>query len=211
MAEARSAILSRIRQALRGAPEVPRPPEGPLPTSARYRAEVEGDLVGRFVREAEAVGVRVHRSSGGELVQTVAEILRATGVRRVGVAGNVQALIPPLRAVGFAVGGVEVARDADAGVTAADWGLAETGSLVLLSGPAQERLLSLLPPVHVAVLGEDRILTDLDALFDRLDDVPAALTFITGPSRTADIEQTLTPGVHGPGVVHVVVVRGLLP
>ncbi|MDR5708648.1 MAG: lactate utilization protein [Armatimonadota bacterium] len=210
MADARSEILSRIRRALRGAPDLPLPPGGSLCPSARYRTEVGRDLLERFLREAEAVGVRVHRSPGRELVQTVVEILRAEGARRVGVAEEIRALIAPLRAAGFEAGGVEVAREAEAGVTGADWGLAETGSLVLLAGPTQDRLLSLLPPVHIAVLPEDRILPDLDALFERLGDVPTALTFITGPSRTADIEQTLTPGVHGPGVVHVVV-GGSLP
>ncbi len=177
-----------------------------MPEAAPYRAEVEEDLVGRFVREAERLGVRVYRSSWDEVVRVLVEILRAVGARRVGLSEGLQGLRGPLRDAGFEVGGVEVAREAEVGVTGADWGLAETASLVLLASPAQDRLLSLLPPVHVALLPEDRILTDLEALFERLDagEVPSALTFITGPSRTADIEQTLTPGVHGPGVVYVV-------
>ncbi|MDR7416704.1 MAG: LUD domain-containing protein [Armatimonadota bacterium] len=208
MADARSEILSRIRRALRGVQALPLPPEGPVPEAAPYRADLQKDLVGRFVQEAARLGVRVHRSCEGELVRTVSEILRAEGARQVGVAEGVWRLVGPLCAAGFEVGGVEVAREADAGLTGADWGIAETGSLVLLVGPAQDRLLSLLPPVHIALLPEDRIVADLDALFERLApcDLPAALTFITGPSRTADIEQTLTPGVHGPGVVHVVLV-----
>ncbi len=160
--------------------------------------------MGRFVREAQRLGVRVYRSSGDEVVRVLVEILRAEGARRVGLSEGLKELLGPLRDAGFAVGGVEVAREAEVGVTGADWGLAETGSLVLLTGPTQDRLLSLLPPVHVALLPEDRILTDIEALFECLDEVPSALIFITGPSRTADIEQTLTPGVHGPGVVYVV-------
>ncbi len=96
---------------------------------------------------------------------------------------------------------------ADVGITSADYALADTGSLVLLSSAAEPRLVSLLPPVHVAVLPRQRLLTGLDELFMLLPN-PAAQTssmvIITGSSRTADIEQILVKGVHGPGMVHVV-------
>jgi L-lactate dehydrogenase complex protein LldG len=96
------------------------------------------------------------------------------------------------------------------GLTGADAGLAETGSLVLASGPGRGRLASLLAPVHVAVLRRDRILYSLPDLFRRRPDLAAMpgsnLVCITGPSRTADIEQTLSRGVHGPREVHVVLV-----
>lgn len=112
---------------------------------------------------------------------------------------------------GFA-GGEELRRactTADAGITSADYALADTGSLVSLSSPDEARLVSLLPPVHVAVVPRERLLTGLDELFTILPD-PAAQTasmvIITGPSRTADIEQILVRGVHGPGQVHVVLV-----
>ncbi len=112
---------------------------------------------------------------------------------------------------GFA-GGEELRRacaTADAGITSADYALADTGSLVSLSSPEEARLVSLLPPVHVAVVPRERLLTGLDELFTILPD-PAAqaasMVIITGPSRTADIEQILVRGVHGPGQVHVVLV-----
>lgn len=98
---------------------------------------------------------------------------------------------------------------ADVGITGADYALADTGSLVLLSTSAEPRLISLLPPVHLAVVSKDRLLTGLDELVQVLPD-PAALTsalvIITGPSRTADIEQILVRGVHGPREVHVLLV-----
>jgi L-lactate dehydrogenase complex protein LldG len=95
----------------------------------------------------------------------------------------------------------------EVGVTAADWGLAETGTLVLLAGPGAPRSLSLLPPVHVALLDASRIVTDLHEAIERLPaDLPSAVTFVTGPSRSADIEMSLTVGVHGPGALHVIVV-----
>ncbi len=100
-------------------------------------------------------------------------------------------------------------ESAGLGITSADYALADTGSLVMLSSRQEARMISLLPPVHLAVVPRERILTGLDELFGVLPD-PAALTssmlLITGPSRTADIEQILVRGVHGPGEIHVVVV-----
>jgi L-lactate dehydrogenase complex protein LldG len=90
-------------------------------------------------------------------------------------------------------------------VSEALYGLADTGSVVLASGPEEPRARSLLPEVHVSLLREERILPGLAELFAALGgDLPSALAIVTGPSRSADIEQTLTIGVHGPGEVHVV-------
>jgi len=92
-----------------------------------------------------------------------------------------------------------------AGVSAALYGLADTGSVVLAACPDEPRARSLLPAVHVSLLREDRILPDLASLFAAIgDDLPSALAIVTGPSRSADIEQRLAVGVHGPGEVHVV-------
>jgi L-lactate dehydrogenase complex protein LldG len=118
-------------------------------------------LVEEFVRNAEAVGVIVHRGH------------------------------PP---------DIE-----GAGVSRALYGLAETGSVVLAASPEEPRARSLLPAVHVTLLAEDSILPGLAELFDALGgDLPSALAIVTGPSRSADIEQMLVIGVHGPGEVHVV-------
>ena len=98
---------------------------------------------------------------------------------------------------------------ADVGITSADYALADTGSLVMISSPREARLVSLLPPAHIAVVPRDRILTGLDELFSILPnpaDVASSMVLITGPSRTADIEQILVRGVHGPGQITVVVV-----
>ncbi len=98
---------------------------------------------------------------------------------------------------------------ADFGITGADYALADTGTLVMLASPQEARLVSLLPPAHIAIVARDRILTGLDELFSLLPD-PAAQTssmvLITGPSRTADIEQILVRGVHGPGQITVLIV-----
>jgi L-lactate dehydrogenase complex protein LldG len=97
---------------------------------------------------------------------------------------------------------------ADIGITSADYVLADTGTLVLLSSQREARLISLLPPAHLAVVPRERILTGLDELLTVLPN-PAvetsSMVLITGPSRTADIEQILVRGVHGPGHITVVI------
>jgi L-lactate utilization protein LutC len=96
----------------------------------------------------------------------------------------------------------------DVGITSADYALADTGTLVMIASPHEARLISLLPPAHIAVVPAERILSGLDELFSILPD-PAGQTssmvLITGPSRTADIEQILVRGVHGPGQIMVIV------
>lgn len=103
----------------------------------------------------------------------------------------------------------ELCATCDCGVTSADYALADTGTLVMLSSPQEARMISLLPPAHLAIVPADSILGSLDELFTMLPN-PAELTssmvLITGPSRTADIEQILVRGVHGPGEITVVVV-----
>jgi len=94
------------------------------------------------------------------------------------------------------------------GITSADYALADTGTLVLLSSPREARLISLLPPAHIAVVPRDRILTGLDELFSILPnpaEQSSSMVLITGPSRTADIEQILIRGVHGPGQIQILV------
>lgn len=120
-------------------------------------------------------------------------------------------------AVAAAASGARVHRDVDpaeivagrdedeVGVSHAAYGLADTGSVVLAAGPEEPRARSLLPPVHVTILDADRILPGLPELFRELrGELPSALAIVTGPSRTADIEQKLVIGVHGPGEVHIV-------
>lgn len=102
-----------------------------------------------------------------------------------------------------------VCATADVGITSADYALADTGTLVMLSSLQEARLISLLPPVHIAVVPKERVLSGLDELFTILPhpaEQTSSMVLITGPSRTADIEQILVRGVHGPGEIHVVVV-----
>ncbi|MDX1374881.1 MAG: lactate utilization protein C, partial [Burkholderiales bacterium] len=122
---------------------------------------------------------------------------------------------PALAALDWAGAGLALAaraaRDEDAaGVTGAFCGIAETGTLMLVSGAERPASVSLLPETHAALLPVERIVDTMEdawALARReLRALPRAVNFISGPSRTADIEQTLVLGAHGPYRVHIVLI-----
>jgi L-lactate dehydrogenase complex protein LldG len=95
------------------------------------------------------------------------------------------------------------------GLTGAQAAIAESGSIVLASGPGRGRLASLLTPLHIAILRRDRIVRTLEDLFAQRPELPTLgsnCVIVTGPSRTADIEMTLSRGVHGPREIHVIIV-----
>lgn len=155
-------------------------------------------LVDQFTRELTALGGQVHPVPEGELSAKLSEFLQSKGVELVQADENVAKYIT----------GIPAIREPDptirAGVTGALAGIADTGSLVIVSGQAHPLTASLLPEVHVAVLKTSEILPNLaDALRRPEVRAAAAGVIVTGPSRTADIEMTLTIGVHGPGELHV--------
>jgi L-lactate dehydrogenase complex protein LldG len=202
--------------------------------SERWRENLE-----RFRQEFERVGGVLHRvSDASEVPEAIGRIAAERGLRRV-VAWHGDALgldvTAPLTARGLeatAAPATEVsaaererrralAAAADLGVTGVDLAIAETGTLVVVSGAGRPRSASLLPACHVAVFERDVLVESLLqaglALEAWHDGAPpetrgASINFITGPSRTADIELTLTRGVHGPREVHAVFVEhGLKP
>jgi L-lactate dehydrogenase complex protein LldG len=105
----------------------------------------------------------------------------------------------------------EVAARADVGLSGAAWAVAETGSLLLESGPGKGRSVTLLPPTYVAVLPAERVLRTVHEAIEKYASagaggLPANVCFHTGPSRSGDIEMEIFIGMHGPGDVHVVLV-----
>lgn len=102
---------------------------------------------------------------------------------------------------------------ADIGITSATWAIAETGSLLMAAEPGRERMASLLPRVHVAIVSREQIVPDLFDAFAALDGreparaLPSNVVLITGPSKTGDLELKLTTGIHGPAAWHVIVSR----
>jgi L-lactate dehydrogenase complex protein LldG len=182
----------------------------------------------RFVAELSRVGGQVHQvGSDEEACRLVVELARQRGVKRVVCTGHADLAALGL-AGALAASGVEVTEarlaseeesrqelrrriaEADLCLSGADYAVAETGTLVLLAGADNPRTATVLPPVHVAVIRPECIVPTFEDLSVRLradhpDGLPSAITFITGPSRTADIEQTAVIGVHGPGELHVVI------
>ena len=183
-------------------------------------------LVERFSAALTAIAGRVHRTPDDRAaITTLVTLCRERGVSRVlswdphWIA--VDGLPAAMAAAGIHLdlgmvprGDTRAMRLAELeslriGLTGSFAGIAESGTVAVVSGPGRSRLASLLPPAHVAVLRAERLYPSLDAFFAAHPDVADAgsnLVLITGPSRTADIEMTLTRGVHGPGEVHVVLV-----
>jgi len=100
---------------------------------------------------------------------------------------------------------------ADIGITEVDYAIADTGTLVLIADKNQPRSVSLLPPIHLAIVRPENLARNINDLFiilksklEASEDITSCMTFITGPSRTADIELSLTLGVHGPKELYVV-------
>ena len=215
-------FLERIRSAAASGRAYRVAPRGEITDRTGYLG-VSGDLVERFAAEVNLVGGHAHVVHDIPHVhQTLIELAREYDARsalcwrhpvldRVGLdTALIEAGIKPFRHDTLAPLPPEERQRlilaADFGITSADFAIAETGTLALLAKPGQERLASLAPPVHVAIIERAQILPDLCDLFDRLGgDLPSNLVLITGPSKTGDIELELTTGVHGPGFWHVII------
>ena len=208
----RDNILHKVRTALgrsagQAVVDVP-------PVRLRMRDAAMEDRIALMMARLEALAARTARVPSMDAAR---EFVAAAIAGRTALASNAPYLqdcgitgLPGVRSGIRTVDELtEVCATVDIGITSADYALSDTGTLVMLASPAEARLVSLLPPAHLAVVPCDRILTGLDELFTILPD-PAAQTssmvLITGPSRTADIEQILVRGVHGPGQVTVVIV-----
>lgn len=106
---------------------------------------------------------------------------------------------------------LDEAASVDVGIAVVDHAAAYTGTVVVLSSPEKGRSTSLLPKAFIAIVPADAIEANLGPILKGLDgrspeDIPAGIHFITGPSRSSDIENDLTIGVHGPGIVYALVV-----
>lgn len=179
-----------------------------------------GDLADRFQREQEGVGSQVRRfANGDDLAARVPAWLRGLDVQTV-IMGRVPGL-DPLRAAlgnaGFALRTYDRPLEqqkaelfgTDCGITTSAGAIADTGSIVLIPGAEEPRLLSLAPPVHLAIVAREAIVPTLGDFiaggrYQRA--VPTNLVLVSCASRTADIELTLAMGVHGPKVLLVALV-----
>jgi L-lactate dehydrogenase complex protein LldG len=172
-------------------------------------------LVETFLRQAEAVGAECRVvASREDGIRVVAEVLEQAGAQAVWADDGFLSE-EERRELAARISGLhfEVTREraaaAQVGVTAIEWGVAQTGSLVSDSSAVAKRLASTLPALHVALLPTSRIVADLPAALARLDVRRTPfVAAITGPSRTADIERVLTIGVHGPKRLLIVLIGG---
>ena len=212
---ARASILARIRKGL-GRSARPSPaelqsletylnahPRGPL-------RPVEGDLAAYFCERAAAMQSTTARVPGME--QVPVEAARYLNSLNLDASGCVW---PALAHLDWSSAGIAVearaAIDVDRiGITGAYAAIAETGTLMVLSGPDTPSSVSLLPETHIAVLPASRIVSHMEDAWALLraehGRPPRAVNFISGPSRTGDIEQTIIIGAHGPFRVHIIVV-----
>jgi L-lactate dehydrogenase complex protein LldG len=213
---ARNAILSRVRRAqltgrIPGFGTDRRAAASAAPSAAPEKPAVpprREESLQRFLDELTLLGVDYHvEASAADVRERVIAIVAGRSVLRWDASRLPYYLGHVLEPAAVESSPRSEQAAAEIGVTGCDGAIAETGSLVLLSGEGKPRAASLLPPVHLAVVQRKDLRFGMGEFFtERAAEMAGAAccTFITGPSRTADIELTLTLGVHGPGEVIVV-------
>lgn len=219
----KAALMAQIRESLKTA----HLPAARATVPPRVIAG-QGDralLVENFRRELDPVGANCYLAQNDEeAIEIVLEVLAQAGGNELLMWADEEI---PVRGLGDALklnrytrmnaavpttgqGRMEKLAElerATAGITGAVAGLADTGSLALVSSPTRPRLASLLPPTHIALLKTSELFPTMASFFAAQPEIlrdASNLVFVTGPSRSADIELTLTRGVHGPKFVHVV-------
>ena len=219
---ARDEIFASIRRSLGVGPvDAPR-----RDTVAARLAQAPVGIVPRRGQGEAAERLATFKSEAERVQATVAEVATAADVpaeiARFLRENNLPATLrfgddARLAAMPWAATALEIARgpsegDDPSAVSAAFAAVAETGTLVLFSGPDNPTTLNFLPDNHLVVLFAADVVADAESVFARLKAVygagalPRTVNFITGPSRSADIEQTLLLGAHGPRRLHIVVV-----
>ena len=216
MASAKETILWRIRHATRDVPESERPEDVRVERGYREKDEApREEIVERFAERAAEYEATVRRVKTDELPGAIDEALTRRGVKRL--------VVPPYLPREWLPEGVETLRDAartqltkeeldgsDGVLSGCAMGIAQTGTIVLDSGRAQgRRALTLLPDYHLCVVREDQIVGLVPEAFAELEDTVKdegrAITFISGPSATSDIELNRVEGVHGPRTLEVLI------
>ncbi len=187
------------------------------------------ELLEQLETELTALQAKTYRAvSKGELLTILDSLLAGPSAQRVALEDrslirelklekelqkegrNILAFDPENRKAALKEENWAAVRTIEVGIGGADYALADTGTLVIFSARSSGRWISLAPDIHIVLLPVDRILSSLDEIFDRLtlagnlSTLGSAVIFITGASRTADIELKLVMGAHGPKELHVV-------
>lgn len=216
MSSAKEVILARTRHALRDVPK----DEGPenVPIERGYRKEDEAsreEIVDRFAEYVAEYEATVHRISEEDLPDAIREALQRRGVEKL--------VVPSDLPRDWLPDGVELLEespeerlsndeldDSDGVLTGCALGIAQTGTIALDSGEAQgRRALTLVPDYHLCVVREEQVVGLVPEAIEKLGDAVKgegqAVTFISGPSATSDIELERVEGVHGPRTLEVII------
>lgn len=227
MTSSREKILNKLREVQKPFPDAPPRPKQYLPVALVEDPSPEG-LLKQFSRITEELHAEIFVVDGDEAAcDKVMELLKSHNTTNL-LAWDfkhipVQFLEAAIKESGITIHSpqmrdefrsetIESIREAQVGLTGVDMAIAATGSLVVSTAQGKGRLPTVLPPVHIAVLTVDQIVGRMEDWLayqrangsDRLWN-SANVCFISGPSKTADIEMELIYGVHGPGIVQVVV------
>jgi L-lactate dehydrogenase complex protein LldG len=214
---AREEILARIRHATRDVPPIERPEDVPVERGYRHASEASRrEIVETFAERAAEYQATVHRVDEDDLPAAIQEALGRRGVRTL--------VVPPTLPSAWIPEGVEVLKDgarprltneeldaADGVLTGCSLGIAQTGTIVLDAGREQgRRALTLLPDYHLCVVREEQVVGLVPEAIERLEATlkaeGRAVTFISGPSATSDIELNRVEGVHGPRTLEILLV-----
>lgn len=219
--QARDQILGKLKLAARN-PLKERPPR---PVLSEISLDREG-MLQRFTAELASQTGTVHLAeNAADAMAILAEIALAEGIKSIMAAGDAVCGID-LKAFGSENGitvtdasdlkdreGLrEAAFTADAGVTWADFAVAETGTIGLIFKEGQPRLASIAPPIHIAIMPVERLCpvyeNAVEKVFGSTEKIPSQFSFITGPSATGDIQAVQFKGMHGPVKVIVIFITG---
>jgi len=211
-ANARESILASIRQNLaagRAFDDVHK--EAKInDESTRSTSLSRDELINNFKRNLDSVGGHCHIvSEMSEAAEAVFKIIGSLSATNIAISdSSIVAAITNGLSINVVVNAdPEYLFASDVGVTSAQYAIAETGTIVLESDTERHRLTSLVPPVHICILQAGNIRQTLGEILEIVQsDLSRTVTFITGASRTSDIELTLAIGVHGPRELHVVVI-----
>jgi len=222
-------MLERIREALGRSQQAP-PRSIEFPPLGQVMPPIDPEnLVPKFEAELQKVAGSPHRAANREELDRLFRVIlkdsppivvsRNPLISRLGLEDTFRArglevaVWPALGASDAAIRGFrDRCFEAGFGITGVDFALAETGSLILSSITEGSQLTSLAPPVHIALYRRSQVLASLEGVLEQasaahLEELGRSIVFITGPSRTADIEQILIRGVHGPRDVHAILVE----
>lgn len=217
MTSAREEILRRVRRATHDVPQDERPEDVAIERGYRKQDDApREEIVEQFAERAAEYEATVHRVREDELPRTIAEACERRGIK--------QLVVPPGLPEDWVPDGVDSLKDgasarlsneeldrSDGVLTGCALGVSQTGTIVLDAGDAQgRRALTLLPDYHLCVVRTEQVVGLVPEAFAELEETVKgegrAITFISGPSATSDIELNRVEGVHGPRTLEVLIV-----